>query len=255
MRLGDGEEGISFYNYMKSFKIGVKKAEFWIRWAHSEQESLKGSLALKKASETLQNGLNYVKENVDELKQKLAELESGKRFAIESLLPRPKESVVATNLLVKEEVRPKENVAPPPVALSPPVKKTRVSSPVRNPDSSLQGNDETIAEPSTEELQAINRREGSVKINGKRYRVHRKIGRGASSMVFMVTDANGEQYALKRVKLARLDQGIIDGYRDEIRLLESFKGSPEIVQLVEFEHHPTVIYLVREVSFLVDGVW
>ena len=72
------------------------------------------------------------------------------------------------------------------------------------------------------------------------------IGRGGSSKVFKVLDPQTDQiYALKKVKLRGEDPSIIEGYTNEIKLLQKLKGNHHIIQLIDSE-------ITKEAIFMVD---
>lgn len=78
-------------------------------------------------------------------------------------------------------------------------------------------------------------RSRQVRVNGKVYRVLQLIGRGGSSKVFRVINAEGQIFALKKVNLKNLDETTLAGYTNEIQLLRSFAQNPHIIQLVDSE--------------------
>lgn len=74
-----------------------------------------------------------------------------------------------------------------------------------------------------------------VRVNGKIYRVLQLIGRGGSSKVFRVIDAEGQIFALKKVNLKNLDEITVSSYINEISLLKRFSNDPHIIQLIDSE--------------------
>lgn len=87
----------------------------------------------------------------------------------------------------------------------------------------------------------------SIRVNGKQYKVLQVIGKGGSSKVFRVMDANGELFALKKVSLKNLDEFTLQGYINEIELLGSFSGDEHIIKLVDSEliQSRSCLYVVR----------
>ena len=61
------------------------------------------------------------------------------------------------------------------------------------------------------------------------------MGRGGSSRVYRVLDENNDIYAIKRVTLERADAETIQGYQNEIQLLNRLNGQPGIIKLIDFE--------------------
>lgn len=87
-----------------------------------------------------------------------------------------------------------------------------------------------------------------VRVNGKIYRVLQLIGRGGSSKVFRVIDAEGQIYALKKVNLKNLDEVTLASYTNEISLLKSFANNPHIIQLIDSEMNKeqACLYILME---------
>ena len=61
------------------------------------------------------------------------------------------------------------------------------------------------------------------------------VGRGGSSRVYRVLGEDLAVYALKRVRLSRMEPGAVDTYRNEIALMRRLAGSRHIVSLVDAE--------------------
>ncbi|KAI8896200.1 kinase-like domain-containing protein [Globomyces pollinis-pini] len=74
------------------------------------------------------------------------------------------------------------------------------------------------------------------------------IGKGGSCKVYKVTDAKGQVYALKKVKLRNQDKSVIAGYTNEIILLNKLKNNDRIIKLIDAEHNHTdkVLMMVLE---------
>lgn len=87
-----------------------------------------------------------------------------------------------------------------------------------------------------------------VRVNGKIYRVLQLIGRGGSSKVFRVIDAEGQIFALKKVNLKNLDEVTLSSYINEISLLKSFSNNPHIIQLIDSEMNKeqACLYILME---------
>ncbi len=53
--------------------------------------------------------------------------------------------------------------------------------------------------------------------------------------MYRVLDDNNDIYAIKRVTLERADAETIQGYQNEIQLLNRLSGQPGIIKLIDFE--------------------
>lgn len=80
----------------------------------------------------------------------------------------------------------------------------------------------------------------AVKINGQSYKILALIGKGGSSRVYKVLANDNTIYAMKKVNLRHLDESTIQGYLNEIDLLESFRSesAPHIIRLIDHEVAP-----------------
>lgn len=80
----------------------------------------------------------------------------------------------------------------------------------------------------------------AVKINGQGYKILALIGKGGSSRVYKVLANDNTIYAMKKVNLRHLDESTIQGYLNEIDLLESFRSesAPHIIRLIDHEVAP-----------------
>lgn len=87
-----------------------------------------------------------------------------------------------------------------------------------------------------------------VRVNGKIYRVLQLIGRGGSSKVFRVIDAEGQIFALKKVNMKNLDEVTLASYTNEISLLKSFTNNSHIIQLIDSEMNKeqACLYILME---------
>jgi serine/threonine-protein kinase TTK/MPS1 len=80
----------------------------------------------------------------------------------------------------------------------------------------------------------------TLRLGSKSYRILQMIGKGGSSKVYRVLSQHDNQiYALKKVSLKNLDEITLNGYINEIDLLEKFKNqnSPFIIKLIDHEIH------------------
>ncbi|CAM9268704.1 unnamed protein product, partial [Ectocarpus fasciculatus] len=73
-------------------------------------------------------------------------------------------------------------------------------------------------------------------LNGKQYLRLNVLGKGGSSCVYLVLSDSGALYAYKRVEVHGSDESadsVLDSYVNEIKLLNSLKGSSHIIQLID----------------------
>lgn len=88
-----------------------------------------------------------------------------------------------------------------------------------------------------------------IPVNDEKFAKLGVIGKGGSCKVYRVLSKSCQIFALKKVKLEHLDQKAIDGYSNEIALLQRLKGNPSIIQLYDSQIVPNkAIYLVMELG-------
>ncbi|KAF9281400.1 Dual-specificity kinase, spindle pole body (SPB) duplication and spindle checkpoint function [Mortierella alpina] len=75
----------------------------------------------------------------------------------------------------------------------------------------------------------------TIYVNGRAYTRLNLIGKGGSSKVFKVLAHNNRIFALKRVIFAKADQSTIEGYINEVQLLNRLRYNPRIVRLWDSE--------------------
>lgn len=85
-------------------------------------------------------------------------------------------------------------------------------------------------------------------INGCSYTMVDRIGRGGSSEVFSVLEANGgsKLRAIKRVDLRGVSSGEAAAFRNEVQLLKRLRGERRIIELLDFEERPNELFVVME---------
>ncbi|CAI5738290.1 unnamed protein product [Peronospora destructor] len=74
-----------------------------------------------------------------------------------------------------------------------------------------------------------------VVVNGLKYIKLEQIGSGGSSKVYRMLGPDLKIYALKRIKLKKLDAQSIAQYTNEINLLKRLQGNPHIIKLIAAE--------------------
>lgn len=72
-------------------------------------------------------------------------------------------------------------------------------------------------------------------IRGRPYINLAAIGKGGTCSVYKVMDMSGNIYALKVITWTNDTLEVINGYNQEVRLLESVQKSPFVVKLIEYE--------------------
>ncbi|RHY27436.1 hypothetical protein DYB32_006775 [Aphanomyces invadans] len=87
-------------------------------------------------------------------------------------------------------------------------------------------------------------------VNGITFFSLKQIGSGGTSKVFRVLGPDMQTYALKRIKLKKMDAASMTSYQNEISLLKSLQGSPYIIKLLanEMDYNQKVLYVVMEIG-------
>lgn len=85
-------------------------------------------------------------------------------------------------------------------------------------------------------------------IAGRAYILLEEIGHGGSSRVYRILGPDYKIYALKKIKLKRLDKETIAQYENEIAVLRSLQGNPYIIRLIGYsgDKQKKAIHLVME---------
>ena len=74
-----------------------------------------------------------------------------------------------------------------------------------------------------------------VTVNGKSFIKLKKIGTGGSCVVYRVLDEANEIFALKCVNLANIPSYQYNDFVNEVKLLEQLRGSPGIINMIDYE--------------------
>ncbi len=74
-----------------------------------------------------------------------------------------------------------------------------------------------------------------MRVEGRSYLRLECIGKGGSSKVYRVLGEDLRTYALKRVRLTRLDKASLEGYTNEIALLRRLTNSRYIIRFYHSE--------------------
>ncbi|KDO23738.1 TTK protein kinase [Saprolegnia parasitica CBS 223.65] len=85
-------------------------------------------------------------------------------------------------------------------------------------------------------------------VNGVTFLSLKQIGSGGSSKVFRVLGPDMQTYALKKIKMKRMDDASVISYENEIMMLKRLQGSPYIIKLLanEMDYEGKVLYVVME---------
>ncbi|KAL3671000.1 hypothetical protein V7S43_004184 [Phytophthora oleae] len=105
-----------------------------------------------------------------------------------------------------------------------------------SPDSVSSASSPPVASmSSTTSQDALESLTSRVVINGQRYIKLEQIGSGGSSKVYRMLGPDLKIYALKKIKLKKLDAQSIAQYTNEINLLKKLQGNPHIIRLIAAE--------------------
>ena len=87
----------------------------------------------------------------------------------------------------------------------------------------------------------------SFQVKGRTYIKLKMIGEGGSSKVYRVINESNEVLALKCVKLSHEPENHNVDFLNEVSLLQSLRGTPGIIDLVDSEVRESeeVLYIVR----------
>ena len=91
-------------------------------------------------------------------------------------------------------------------------------------------------------------RDNEVLVQGTKFTKLDQIGKGGSSVVFRVLGPDRKMYAMKEVDLSDADAATIEGYENEIALLERLRGHSSIIKLVAHDKDATrqALHIVME---------
>jgi len=83
-------------------------------------------------------------------------------------------------------------------------------------------------------------------VKGATYLKLEQIGAGGSSKVYRILGPDMKVYALKKIKLKKMDTSSIASYQNEIMLLKKLQGSPHIIKLIaeEADYDRRVMHVV-----------
>ena len=101
-----------------------------------------------------------------------------------------------------------------------------------NSSSSVNNNNSNITASPIVSICEIDKKIKIVEINNKKYQILQLIGKGGSSKVYKAISSDFQIYALKRVRLKGLDKVTLEGYMNEIDLLQRLSHNPWIIKLL-----------------------
>ncbi|KAK3589294.1 hypothetical protein CHS0354_026946 [Potamilus streckersoni] len=90
-----------------------------------------------------------------------------------------------------------------------------------------------------------------MKVNGQSYSVLDVVGQGGSSKVYQVMDLNDSKKKLKAIKCVNLEhanQMIVEGYKNEIKLLKRLQYCDKVIKMYDYEYDAenNKLYVVME---------
>ncbi|ORY94401.1 kinase-like domain-containing protein [Syncephalastrum racemosum] len=87
----------------------------------------------------------------------------------------------------------------------------------------------------------------TVVIKGQKFSVLSEVGYGGTSRVYKIlSHSRREIFALKRIKLANVDERAKKGYLNEIKLLHSLRDHSQIIRLFDYEYSSAGIDMILE---------
>lgn len=98
-------------------------------------------------------------------------------------------------------------------------------------------------------------------VNRKNYTKSLLIGKGGSCKVFKIVDQHGSIFALKKVKLRGQDPSVVEGYKNEIILLNKLRNNDRIIRLYDAQHDAAhhlllmVVIILRRSWNMVKLIW
>ncbi|XP_067674581.1 dual specificity protein kinase TTK-like [Haliotis asinina] len=77
----------------------------------------------------------------------------------------------------------------------------------------------------------------TVKVNGQQYFIWKLVGRGGSAKVYQVFDTQKNTRALKCVDLEDANEIVVNGFKNEVRLLKKLQYCKSVIKMYDFEHN------------------
>ncbi|KAK7056747.1 Serine/threonine kinase mps1 [Paramarasmius palmivorus] len=96
----------------------------------------------------------------------------------------------------------------------------------------------SLPPPSKSSSSSSQNRGGHIAVNRKLYARLDMVGKGGSSRVYRVMDGDNNIFAIKRVNLENTDGDALQGYMNEIALLNRLAGNSRIIRLLDSEVKP-----------------
>ncbi|XP_048240015.1 dual specificity protein kinase Ttk-like [Haliotis rufescens] len=77
----------------------------------------------------------------------------------------------------------------------------------------------------------------TVTVNGQQYFIWKLVGRGGSAKVYQVFDTQKNTRALKCVDLEDANEVVVNGFKNEVRLLKKLQYCKSVIKMYDFEHN------------------
>ncbi|XP_046544372.1 dual specificity protein kinase Ttk-like [Haliotis rubra] len=77
----------------------------------------------------------------------------------------------------------------------------------------------------------------TVTVNGQQYFIWKLVGRGGSAKVYQVFDTQKNTRALKCVDLEDANEIVVNGFKNEVRLLKKLQYCKSVIKMYDFEHN------------------
>ena len=163
-------------------------------------------------------------------------------------LPRKRSAGEMTRSAPVQEQR-KSSILDYTLSESPRDGRERKRSSVSSAKSSLSGDDlhSSMTEKRHSDVAVPVNLQDRIVVNGKSYIKLKQIGAGGSCKVYRVLDESNAILALKCVDLSNVSSSQYNDYVNEVKLLETLRGSPGIIHMIDYDlqKENRILYIVR----------
>lgn len=146
----------------------------------------------------------------------------------------------------------KSSILEHPLSESPRDGHERKRSSVSSAKSSLSGDNlhSSMTEKRHSDVSVPVNLQDQIVVNGKAYIKLKQIGSGGSCKVYRVLDESNEILALKCVDLSNVSSYQYNDYVNEVKLLETLRGSPGIIHMIDYDlqKENRMLYIVGSFS-------
>jgi len=146
----------------------------------------------------------------------------------------------------------KSSILEHPLSESPRDGHERKRSSVSSAKSSLSGDDlhSSMTEKRHSDVSVPVNLQDQIVVNGKAYIKLKQIGSGGSCKVYRVLDEWNDILALKCVDLSNVSSYQYNDYVNEVKLLETLRGSPGIIHMIDYDlqKENRMLYIVGSFS-------